>query len=278
LNESSVNADMSGRQAEWPPYLCGDDGMVKVMMALARGIVQSVKAMKAVHPKMITIQVEALWHNWTQDLAPEMQEKVAQGNERQYLCFDLCTGRLNENHPLYGFLRTNGVTEKEIDWFLQNYVSFDILGANFYPWSYGEVVQRKDGRLGRIRRMTHGSAIGKVLQEAATRTGLPIMVTETSAKRDVSGREKWMNETLETVCALRSEGVPVIGYTWFPIFSMFEWKYRTGRKPLDTYLLDLGLYNCTYDSRGVLLRNRTSLVDSYKQHINGSMPPLIDKE
>ena len=38
LNEPMVNAEFSGKRAEWPPYLSGDDGDVKVTLALARGI------------------------------------------------------------------------------------------------------------------------------------------------------------------------------------------------------------------------------------------------
>ena len=39
LNEPLVNADRCGRKAEWPPHLSGEDGYVKILMALARGIV-----------------------------------------------------------------------------------------------------------------------------------------------------------------------------------------------------------------------------------------------
>ena len=38
LNEPMVNADMCGNKAEWPPYLSGDDGYIKVTLALAKGI------------------------------------------------------------------------------------------------------------------------------------------------------------------------------------------------------------------------------------------------
>lgn len=274
LNEPAVNADMCGRQGEWPPYLCGDDGFVKVILALARGIVQSVGAMKSAHPGMVTIQVEALWHNWTQDTSDEVQQKVELGNERQYLCFDLCTGRVDDRHALYPFLRANGVREDELAWFQDHRVSFDILGANFYPWSYGEVVRRKDGKLGRLRKLTHGSAMGSVLLDTSRRSGLPIMVTETSANRNAAGRARWMDETIETVCSLRTEGIPIVGYTWFPVFTMIDWKYRTGRKPLDTYLINFGLYDSAYDPQGLLVRHPTPLVERYRNYIHSSMPPV----
>ena len=42
--------------------------------------------------------------------------------------------------------------------------------------------------------------------------------------------------------ALRERGIPILGYTWFPLFTMIDWKYRFGRGPVEEYRLDLGLY------------------------------------
>ena len=38
LNEPGVTASYCGRDGRWPPYLSGDDGYVKVLLALARGM------------------------------------------------------------------------------------------------------------------------------------------------------------------------------------------------------------------------------------------------
>jgi hypothetical protein len=99
------------------------------------------------------------------------------------------------------------------------------------------------------------------------------MITETSAKRDISGRARWMDETLAGVRALRLEGIPVVGYTWFPLFTMIDWAYRRGRRPLKDYLLHLGLYDSAFDSKGILRRYKTSLVKHYRQHMAQPMPP-----
>jgi hypothetical protein len=40
----------------------------------------------------------------------------------------------------------------------------------------------------------------------------------------------------------RSEGVPVMGYTWFPLFTMVDWRYRFANEPVDNFYLELGLY------------------------------------
>jgi hypothetical protein len=100
------------------------------------------------------------------------------------------------------------------------------------------------------------------------------MVTETSAAGNLTRRARWMDETLDAVRSLRQQGVPVVGYTWFPLFSMFDWKYRRGRRPLADYALHLGLYDCAFDSRGVFRRRATPLVERYRSHIAAGMPPV----
>ncbi len=47
--------------------------------------------------------------------------------------------------------------------------------------------------------------------------------------------------------SLRAKGVPVMGYTWFPLFTMIDWRYRFGKAPLEDYFLELGLYRLNRD-------------------------------
>lgn len=272
LNEPMVNADMCGNKAEWPPYLSGNDGYVKLVLALAKGIILTMQTLKMEQPDAVTVQVEALWHTFTQ--VDALQRRVAHDNARQFLCFDLTTGRVDDDHPLAGYLRGHGATDADFDWFRQNAVTFDIFGANFYPWSYGELKQKPDGSTRYITGRTSGDKIALVIREAYHRYRIPVMVTETSANADIAGRAKWMDETLDTVRALRTEGIPVMGYTWFPLFTMVDWAYRTGRRPLKDYLIHLGLYDSAFDAKGFLRRRKTPLVKRYQAHMARPMPPV----
>ena len=272
LNEPMVNADMCGNKAEWPPYLSGDDGYVKLTLALAKGIVLTTRAIKAEQPEAVTVQVEALWHTFTNDVS--LQERVAQDNARQYLCFDLTSGRVTGDHALANFLCSHGMTGAEMEWFHRHAVTFDLFGANFYPWSYGELRKGSKGSVQHVTGKTSGDKIAIVLREAYERYHMPVMVTETSAREDRRGRAEWMDETLATVRALRLDGIPVVGYTWFPMFTMVDWAYRTGRRPLKDYRMHLGLYDSALDSKGVLRRHKTSLVKRYQSHIAQPMPPV----
>lgn len=269
LNEPMVNAEFCGMRGEWPPYRTGESGYVMVLMALARGIVRTVQAVRAEQPECFLVQVEALWRYWG-DEAP-FQLQMALHNERQYLAFDLVTGRVGTDHMLWPMLQSHGVTEADLGWFREHAVNFDVFGANFYPWSYGRMELGKDGRPKRVGPPTPGSAIAEVIQDAHRRYGLPVMVTETSANASVEGRAAWMDETIGAVADLRQQGVPVVGYTWFPMMTMIDWDYRLGTAPLRDYLLHLGLFDSNFNENGILERHPTGLAERYRKYTQG--PP-----
>jgi beta-glucosidase len=272
LNEPMVNADLCGKKAEWPPYLSGEDGYVKLTLALAKGIVLTTQAIKTEQPDAITVQVEALWHTFTKDSS--LQDQADHSNARQFLSFDLTTGRVQDDYTLANFLCSNGMTDADMEWFRRNAVTFDFFGANFYPWSYGELKKGSNGSTRYVTGETSGDKIAIVIREAYARYHMPVMITETSAHSDINGRARWMDETLDTVRALRLEGIPVVDYTWFPLFTMVDWAYRTGKRPLKNYLLNLGLYDSSFDSKGILRRHKTPLVKRYQQHMAQPMPPI----
>jgi len=272
LNEPVVNADFCGRRGEWPPYLSGEDGFVKVLVAIAKGMVLTAEALRAELPEAVLVQVEALWQFHTQ--AEAYQSQVAAGNARQYLAYDLATGRVDENYPLLDYLLSHGVTENELADFQQRLAHFDVFGANFYPWSYGERAPGPDGGLELVEGRTPGSAIAELLEAVLHRYGLPVMVTETSARGDLSERRRWMDETLAAVWRLREQGQPVMGYTWFPMMTMVDWAYRREEKPLRNYLLHLGLFDSAFDDEGRLVRRPTDLVEHYRSYVENPVPLL----
>jgi hypothetical protein len=69
------------------------------------------------------------------------------------------------------------------------------------------------------------------------------MITETSAVGSDEVREKWLHSSISMIKTLRCEGVPVVGYTWFPLFTMIDWRYRFSQEPLENFYLELGLYH-----------------------------------
>jgi beta-glucosidase len=68
---------------------------------------------------------------------------------------------------------------------------------------------------------------------------------------------------------LRSNGVKVVGYTWFPLFTMVDWRYRYGRRPVEHYYIQLGLYKLHSNQNGNSSRWATTpLVEKFQNYMN----------
>lgn len=270
LNEPTVNAEFCGRCGEWPPYLEGEDGYVKVLLPIVRGMVRTTSAVREADPNAIFVQVEALGWGWTED--EQMQAEVARRLAHTYLAFDLFTGRVDTAHPLWPYLRQHGVTENDLAWLREQAGAVDVFGVNLYPWSGGEAVMGPDGS--QLRGELNGYHLADVLRYTWERYQIPLMITETSARRDVNGRARWMEETTTAVATVRTEGIPVVGYTWFPMITMIDWEYRRSDRPLADYLLHLGLWDSAFDKNGVLQREVTPLVEKYRRYVAQGNPKL----
>ena len=221
LNEPTVNAEFCGRRGEWPPYLTGEDGYVKVLLQIVRGMALTAQAVRAADPDAIFVQVEALQWRWSAD--EQLKAQLPLYAAHTYLAYDLFTGRVDTDHLAWPYLQAHGVTETDLAWLQTNAATVDLLGVNLYPWSGGELVMGKDGR-SRIQGELNGYHLADVLRQAWQRYQIPLMVTETSAKRDVKGRAQWMDETITAVATVRAEGIPVVGYTWLPVMTMIDWE------------------------------------------------------
>ncbi|HST04880.1 MAG TPA: family 1 glycosylhydrolase, partial [Chloroflexia bacterium] len=53
LNEPWITVAFTGIHGIWPPYLRGNDGAVKILRSLARGIVLSIEAIRAEDPRAV---------------------------------------------------------------------------------------------------------------------------------------------------------------------------------------------------------------------------------
>jgi hypothetical protein len=112
-----------------------------------------------------------------------------------------------------------------------------------------------------------GAGFSSLIEDYYRRYQLPIMVTETSAKGNEAVRARWLEASVAAIRGLRHRGIPVLGYTWVPLFTMIDWKYRFGRGPLEEYRLDLGLYT----TDGTERRWRaTPLVEQFRSYISDS--------
>lgn len=241
LNEPLINALMCGMRALWPPYLRGERGYIKIMIQLVRGIVETVAAIRAIDPsaKMVHVEAAGLTRAVRQDLLVLAQEDQRRG----YVSFDLLTGRITPEHPLFVWLIRNGVSADELQAIAARRIHLDVVGLNFYPqWSTKQIYLDQRGRIAYRNTEQEGEGFAALITDYYHRYHAPVMVTETSAFGPTEVRAQWLKASVQAIKGLREQGVPVYGYTWFPLFTMIDWRYRFGRGPLHEYYLDLGLY------------------------------------
>lgn len=264
-NEPTVNADYCGRRGVWPPYLTGEAGYVRVLLSIARGIQLSVQAIRAADPVAILVTSEAV--GLARSVSARGQAIAARRDQHELLVWDLVRGAVDAAHPLYLALLGAGASAAELAALRASAAEQDIFGVNFYPWSACEIAVDSAGEAIQRPLAPDGQLLADVLRRCYAHAGRPLIVTETSANADIAGRAAWMDATIAAVRTVRAEGVPVIGYTWFPLTTMVEWDYRSSDRPVADHLLHLGLWDAHFDEHGVLVRHATSLVDRYRDHV-----------
>jgi beta-glucosidase/6-phospho-beta-glucosidase/beta-galactosidase len=145
------------------------------------------------------------------------------------------------------------------------------MGLNFYPqWSTHQLYVTRNGRVRMRACEQEGSGFAELIEGYFERYRMPIMVTETSAYGPPEVRSRWLETSVATIKDLRSRGVPVLGYTWFPLFTMVDWRYRFGRGPVEEYQIELGLYSLNQPEAREGRWRPTSLVPQFQQYVRNT--------
>lgn len=259
LNEPRITAWYCGRIGWWPPFQRGWRGFVAVMLAVCRGIVETVRALQQVDPDILPVHVDAtdLYTTAEADLLPE----AAHRQDIVFLALDLVSGRIDESHALHPWLLRHGATAHELDWFQEHAIELPFVGLNLYPMFTAKQLVRGSGG---AKRWTMPYASGQILEQLGRlyweRYQCPLFVSETASVGSVRRRQEWLDASINAVQTLRHAGVPMVGYTWWPMFALVTWAYRQGTHPPPYYLKQMGLWDLDESLR----RIRTPLVDSYR--------------
>lgn len=266
LNEPRVTAWYCGRLGWWPPFGRSWTGFVRVMLSVCRGIVQTVEALHTVDPEIVNAHVDAtdLYTAATPDLEVEARRR----QELVFLALDLVTGRIMPGHSLHEWLLAKGATASELEWFQAHRIELDLVGINLYPLFSEKRLVRTSG--GTRIRMRYASAdiIDRLADLYWERYHRPLFISETASEGSVARRRAWLEDSVAATARVRSRGIPLIGYTWWPLFALVTWAYREGRKAPDEYLRQMGLWDLRSTPQG-LERVPTELVARFRELVLG---------
>ena len=97
---------------------------------------------------------------------------------------------------------------------------------------------------------------------------VPVFISETASLGSIKRRADWLRDSVQSARRAREAGIPLLGYTWWPLFALVTWAYRQGMKPPTYYIKQMGLWDLKADDQGNLHRTRTGLVDMYKELVS----------
>jgi beta-glucosidase len=264
LNEPRVTAWYCGKLGWWPPGRRSWRGFVAVMLAACRGIVQTIEALHSVNAEILPVHVDATDIYETPDAA--LREEMERRQEIVFLALDLISGRVNEKHALHGWLLRQGANPSDLDWFVVRTVELGLIGINLYPM-YSHKICTASARGLKIRMpYSSGELVERLGEMYWERYRCPLLITETASLGSVARRLAWLTSSVAAVQRLRARGVPMVGYTWWPVLGIVTWAYRQGRQPLAFYVKRMGLWDL--DRKADLRRIRTPLVDAFRDVVS----------
>jgi beta-glucosidase len=259
LNEPRINAWYAGMLGWWPPHKRGWKGFSHVLVSLARAVCLTHRALKEVHPEIVCLHVDPADLYFTNDSS--LQDEVDLRQEIVFLALDLISGRVDRDHKLWPWLMAHGHEHDDIERFLAIGVGPDVVGVNCYPLFGQKEVLRSGSKIVMRNRYADGGLLETLVKQYWERYRRPLVITETASLE--KRRLEWMKQSVDAVRNLREGGVPVVGYTWWPMFSLVSWGYQHGNKPLEDYMVHLGMWDL--DSK--LNRIETPVAQSYRKLI-----------
>ncbi len=141
-------------------------------------------------------------------------------NSLRFLPLDLNYG-VHVNAEIYRYLRDNGMTDEEYDFFQNTRLKHHcIMGNDYYVTNEHRVWP--DGRT-----QAAGEVFGydEITRQYYERYRLPVMHTETNLKEGPNGDEAvlWLWKEWANVLRVRNDGVPIVGFTWYSLTDQVDW-------------------------------------------------------
>ena len=244
VNEPLTTARFSCLYGHWYPHGRGDGLMfARALLIQCRAVVLSMRAIREINVSAQLVQTEDLGKTFsTRALAYQAEFE----NERRWLTFDILCGRLNREHPVWGYFEWLGVKAEELEPFLDDPCPPDIIGINHYMTSERFLDQRLErypacsyGGNGRhryadveaVRVCAEGVAGPRVLlRETWERYRLPLAVTEAHLGCTREEQLRWFKEVWDAGRSLQQEDVDIRAVTAWSLLGAYNWNTLLTRR------------------------------------------------
>ncbi len=128
VNEPLTTARFSCLYGFWYPHAADDASFIRALLNQVKATVLAMKAIRAVTPEAGLLQTEDLGKTYSTE---PLRYQADFENSRRWLTYDLLFGRIDDSHPLFGYLR-KGCEAAELEWFVEDPLPPQYLGLNHY--------------------------------------------------------------------------------------------------------------------------------------------------
>ena len=237
INEPLTTARFAGLYGHWYPHARDDRAFVRALIQQATATVLAMHAIREVNPAARLIQTEDLGEAAG---TPVLASQVRFENDRRWLSFDLISGRVTTEHPLYWYLTgEGGAGRAELEWLVQNPCPPDILGMNHYLRSNRWLDHRLDlfdpafhGGNGFIRYADVAAAdtpratqapLTSLIEQTWQRYEIPVALTEVHIFGASEEQVAWWEYALESAQSAAAQGADVRAITTWSLLGSFDW-------------------------------------------------------
>jgi len=236
VNEPLTTARFSALYGVWYPHERDDAAFLRATLNQVRATRLAMTAIRVVQPDAQLVQTEDLGRTHS---TPALRYQAAFENERRWLTFDLLLGRVGPKHPMYGYVRSRGISEHEITDAVGDGCPPSIIGINHYatserflderlerypPHTHGGNHRHRYADVEAVRVVEDGVAGPRALMlEAWERYGLPIAVTEAHLGCTREQQLRWLAEVWEAARDARALGADVRAVTAWAVLGTRDW-------------------------------------------------------
>ncbi len=235
INEPLTTARFSALYGHWYPHAADEHAFWTALLNQIDGIRMAMAEIRAVNPDATLVQTEDLGRTYG---TPAVAHQTAFDNARRWMTWDLLCGLVTPEHALWKRLDRFGHADR-LRAINDDPCPPDILGVNHYLTSdrfldhrvNAYPAERRGGNpfmsfadVEAIRvTMPAPAGLGGVLEEAWTRYGRPLAVTECHNGCTREEQVRWLRESWETAERLQAQGVDLRAVTAWSLLGAYDW-------------------------------------------------------
>ncbi len=241
VNEIFVCARMSAKDGLWNEQLTDDTAFVTAIKHLVAASILATQQIANLRPDCIIVQSESAEyiHEARAEPSPEIKLK----NNQRFISLDLLYAHAPDADICH-WLMDNGLTREEYSWFMAGEPpGYQVMGNDYY--GRNEHILKPDGTM-----CPADDVAGwyQITREYWQRYRKPVFHTETN-HFDPEQAPAWLWKQWINVLRMRSDGVPVLGFTWYSLIDQIDWD--TGLAKKKGTVVPCGLYDLDRKARPV---------------------------